>query len=100
MKNKNEVTGNLLLGCTVLRITREVPGATTTFLLEHAAGMPGYRFQQKSGCCPELANTHTNVFSVFVFVQLYTGMAELTEYTIQVYNNCAHHARMKCTIQC
>ena len=27
MKNKNEVTGNLLLGCTVLRITREVPGA-------------------------------------------------------------------------
>ena len=48
----------------------------------------------------ELENTHTNVFSVFVFVQLYTGMAELTEYTIQVYNNCAHHARMKCTIQC
>ena len=47
-----------------------------------------------------LHNTHTNVFSVFVFVQLYTGMAELTEYTIQVYNNCAHHARMKCTIQC
>eukprot|EP01048_Picozoa_sp_COSAG05_P010852 COSAG05_NODE_981_length_6302_cov_4.797034_7_plen_40_part_00 len=26
MKNKNEVTGNLLLGCTVLRITPEVPG--------------------------------------------------------------------------
>ena len=48
----------------------------------------------------ELENTHTNVFSVFVFVQLYTGMAELTEYTIQVYNNCAHHACMKCTIQC
>ena len=47
-----------------------------------------------------LHNTHTNVFSVFVFVQLYTGMAELTEYTIQVYNNGAHHARMKCTIQC
>ena len=47
MKNKNEVTGNLLLGCTVLRITREVPGAITIFLLEleHAAGMPGYRFQ-------------------------------------------------------
>ena len=33
MKNKNEVTGNLLLGCTVLRITREVPGATATLLL-------------------------------------------------------------------
>ena len=42
MKNKNEVTGNLLLGCTVLRISPEVPGAVTTFLLEHAAGMPGY----------------------------------------------------------
>ena len=56
-----------------------------------------------AACCratSELENTHTNVFSVFVFVQLYTGMAELTEYTIQVYNNCAHHARMKCTIQC
>ena len=39
MKNKNEVTRNLLLGCTVLRITREFPGAVTTFLLEHAAGM-------------------------------------------------------------
>ena len=25
MKNKNEVTGNLLLGCTVLRITPEFP---------------------------------------------------------------------------
>ena len=25
MKNKNEVTGHLLLGCTVLRITRELP---------------------------------------------------------------------------
>ena len=37
MKNKNEVTGNLLLGCTVLRITREFPGATAIFLLEHAA---------------------------------------------------------------
>ena len=37
MKNKNEVTGNLLLGCTVLPITREVPGAITIFLLEHAA---------------------------------------------------------------
>eukprot|EP01050_Picozoa_sp_SAG11_P009821 SAG11_NODE_951_length_6407_cov_15.903614_4_plen_50_part_00 len=36
MKNKNEVTGNLLLGCTVLRITREVPGAITIRLLEHA----------------------------------------------------------------
>ena len=53
-----------------------------------------------AGACAEVENTHTNVFSVFVFVQLYTGMAELTEYTIQVYNNCAHHARMKCTIQC
>ena len=31
---------------------------------------------------------------------IYTGMVELTKYTIQVYNNCAHHARMKCTIQC
>ena len=41
MKNKNEVTGNLLLGCTVLRITREVPGATTTLRLEHAAGEIG-----------------------------------------------------------
>ena len=30
MKNKNEVTGNLLLGCTVLRITPEFPGAVTT----------------------------------------------------------------------
>ena len=39
-------------------------------------------------------------FLYYVFVQLYTGMVELTEYTIQVYNNCAHHARMKCTIQC
>ena len=32
MKNKNEVTGNLrlgTLGCTVLRITPEVPGAIT-----------------------------------------------------------------------
>ena len=28
-ENKNEVTGNLLLGCTVLRITREFPGAVT-----------------------------------------------------------------------
>ena len=56
----------------------------------HAAG----------ACETVLHNTHTNVFSVFVFVQLYTGMAELTEYTMQVYNNCAHHARMKCTIQC
>ena len=37
MKNKNEVTGDLLLGCTVLRITREVPGATPTLWLEHAA---------------------------------------------------------------
>ena len=45
MKNKNEVNGNLLLGCTVLRITREFPGATAIFLLEHAVGMPGYRFQ-------------------------------------------------------
>ena len=27
MKNKNKVTGNLLLGCTVLRITPEFPGA-------------------------------------------------------------------------
>ena len=42
MKNKNEVTGNLLLGCTVLRITPEFPGRVTIFLLEHAAGMPGY----------------------------------------------------------
>ena len=42
MKNKNEVTGNLLLGCTVLRITPEVPGGVTTFLLEHAVGMLGY----------------------------------------------------------
>ena len=40
MKNKNEVTGNLLLGCTVLRITPEFPGAVTIFLLEHAASMP------------------------------------------------------------
>ena len=45
MKNKKEVTGNLLLGCTVLPVTREVPGRITIFLLEHAAGMPGYRFQ-------------------------------------------------------
>ena len=29
MKNKNEVTGHLLLGCTVLRITREVPRGTS-----------------------------------------------------------------------
>ena len=29
MKNKNEVTGNLLLGCTVLRIT---PETTAKFL--------------------------------------------------------------------
>ena len=47
MKNKNEVTGNLILGCTVLRIlvlvTPEFPGAVTTLLLEHAVGMPGYR---------------------------------------------------------
>ena len=28
-ENKNEVTGNLLLGCTVLRITPEFPGAVT-----------------------------------------------------------------------
>ena len=43
MKNKNEVTGNLLLGCTVLRITREVPaelpGRVTMFLLEHVANV-------------------------------------------------------------
>ncbi len=39
------VTGNLLLGRTVLRVTPEVPGAVTTLWLEHAAGMPGYRFQ-------------------------------------------------------
>ena len=45
MKNKNEVTGNLLLGCTVLRITREFPGAVTILMLEHAADMPDYRFQ-------------------------------------------------------
>jgi len=45
MKNKNEVTEHLLLGCTVLRITREFPGAVTILWLEHAAGMPGYRFQ-------------------------------------------------------
>ena len=47
MKNKNEVTGNLMLGCTVLRIlvTREFPGAVTILMLERAAGMPGYRFQ-------------------------------------------------------
>ena len=34
MKNKNEVTGNLLLGCTVLRITREFPGAVTILWLD------------------------------------------------------------------
>ena len=45
MKNKNEVTEDLLVGCTVLRITPEFPGGVTIFLLEHAAGMPGYRFQ-------------------------------------------------------
>ena len=49
MKNKNEVTGNLLLGCTVLRITPEVLGGVTILLLEHAAGMPGYRFLLSEG---------------------------------------------------
>ena len=39
-------------------------------------------------------------FLYYVFVQLYKCMVELTEYTIQVYNNYAHHARMKRTIQC
>jgi len=42
MKIKNEVTGNLLLGCTVLRITPEFPGGVTIFFLEHAAGMPAW----------------------------------------------------------
>ena len=45
MKNKIEVTPNLLLGCTVLRITRELSGAATISMLEHAAGMSGYRLQ-------------------------------------------------------
>ena len=41
---------------------------------------------------------------LYVFVQLYstgtTCMVEFTGYTLQVYNNCAHHARMKRTVQC
>ena len=56
---------------------------------------PSRPLPQRSGPRPlntysGLHNTRTNVFSVYVFVQLYTCMVELTEYTIQVYNNCAH----------
>ena len=47
MKNKNEVTEDLMVGCTVLRITPEFPGAVTTFLLEHAAGMDHADFYTK-----------------------------------------------------
>ena len=56
MKNKNEVTEDLLLGCTVLRITREFPGAIPIRMLEHAAGMPGYRFQHSYWDGPGINN--------------------------------------------
>ena len=56
MKNKNEVTGNLLLGCTVLRITPEFPGAILTWMLESVAGMPGYRFQHSCENGPGIIN--------------------------------------------
>ena len=49
MKNKNEVAVNLLLDCTVLRITREVPGRVTIFLLEHAAGTDAFGKAFKRG---------------------------------------------------
>jgi hypothetical protein len=50
--------------------------------------------------CEQGCIIHIQMYFLYnVFVQLYTCMVELTVYTLQVYNNYAHHARMKRTIQ-
>ena len=110
-----------VLYCTVLRafshfhaIYRSFPynSARNSYFPLHLCAGPvgdsGAQINQPTGaqvqyehCLGTLCEIHIQMyFLYYVFVQLYTGMVELTEYTIQVYNNCAHHARMKRTIQC
>ena len=41
----------------------------------------------------------THAHDMYKYI-VYTCTSELTGYTVQVYDNCAHHARMKRTIPC
>ena len=72
MKNRNEVNGKLLLGCTVLRITREVPFA-----------------------CPATDSSH-NIVTPRETPELYAKPYSLTVnfQSLHFYFSCMHSARM------
>ena len=64
MKNKNEVTGNLLLGCTVLRITREVPGAVTISCWNMQSACPATDSSHNIGTALEFKNPEDVCYSL------------------------------------